>query len=322
VGSATQSTRAGPTVTLPDDAPIGIAPTAMPPIDVRGRSFAWGERTYVMGILNLTPDSFSGDGILARDERQPVEVAVEQARRMASEGADLLDVGGESTRPGHEPVDVQEELARVVPVVAAVRDALPDMPISIDTTKAPVARAALDAGADLVNDIWGVRPEPELLGLVATQHIPIVLMHNRDEARYRNVVAEVLADLERAVESAVAAGVDETLIIVDPGIGFGKTAEHNLAVLHRLGDLRVLGRPILLGTSRKSMIGRILDTPPQDRLEGTLATTALAIAGGVDIVRVHDVEANCRVARVSDAIVRRRGLSASEADVSATPRRA
>jgi dihydropteroate synthase len=270
-----------------------------------------------MGIVNVTPDSFSGDGILARDAEHSVELALEQANQMATEGADLLDIGGESTRPGHEPIGSEEQLRRVLPVLEAVRAALPAMPISIDTTRADVARAALDAGADLVNDVWGVRADPELLQLVAARGAPIALMHNRAEARYENVVAEVLADLERAIESAVVAGIDEELIIVDPGIGFGKTADQNLAVLHRLGELRVLGRPILLGTSRKSMIGRILDLPANERLEGTLATTALAVAGGVDIVRVHDVEPNRRVARVSDAIVRRSDAQADTDEASA-----
>jgi dihydropteroate synthase len=225
---------------------------------------------------------------------------------MVAEGADLLDIGGESTRPGHAAVPADEELRRVVPVIRAVRHALPDVPISIDTTKASVAEAALDAGADVVNDVWGVRSAPRLLELVATRRVPIILMHNRDEARYQDVIAEVVADLERAIDAAVSAGVAEDLIVVDPGIGFGKTAEHNIAVLERLSELRALGRPILLGTSRKSMIGRILDLPAEQRLEGTLATTALGIAAGADIVRVHDVEANRRAARVADAIVRRR----------------
>jgi dihydropteroate synthase len=258
-----------------------------------------------MGIVNVTPDSFSGDGLLADERADPVEAAVTQGRRMATEGADVLDVGGESTRPGHDAVAEDEELRRVVPVVHALREALPELPISIDTTKARVAEAALDAGADLVNDVWGVRADPDLLALVAARGVPIVLMHNRAEARYRSVVAEVLSDLDRAIESAVATGIDESHVIVDPGIGFGKTAEQNLAVLHELASLQVLGRPVLLGTSRKSTIGRILDLPAQERLEGTLATTALAVAAGVDIVRVHDVEPNRRVALVSDAIVRR-----------------
>jgi dihydropteroate synthase len=272
-------------------------------LEIRGRTFTWGARTYLMGIVNVTPDSFSGDGLLsARDD--PVGRAVQQARAMATAGADLLDVGGESTRPGHDAVDETEELRRVVPVVRAIREVLADMPISIDTTKTRVAEAALDAGADVVNDIWGVRPEPDLLRLLAERRVPFVLMHNRSEPRYREVIEEVVGDLERAIESAVAEGIEERQIIVDPGIGFGKTAEQNILVLRDLGRLRALGRPILLGTSRKSMIGKILDLPVAERLEGTLATTALAVAAGVDIVRVHDIEPNRRVALVSDAIVR------------------
>jgi dihydropteroate synthase len=292
-------------VTLPSGAGSGIAPARPGPLRLRGRTFAWGTRTYLMGIVNVTPDSFSGDGILARAGSDHVQAALAQARRMAGEGADLVDVGGESTRPGHDRVAEDEEIRRVIPVVRALREALRELPISIDTTKARVAEAALDAGADLVNDVWGVRADQDVLRLVAERAVPIVLMHNREEARYRNVVAEVLGDLERAIESAVAAGVREELVIVDPGIGFGKTVEQNLAVLHKLSALRVLGRPVLLGTSRKSTIGRILDLPAEERLEGTLATTALAVAAGVDIVRVHDVEPNRRVALVSDAIVRR-----------------
>jgi dihydropteroate synthase len=290
-------------VTLEPDA-RSVTEVAEPaPMDIRGRTFTWGARTYLMGIVNVTPDSFSGDGLLSAPD-DPVARAVEQARAMAAAGADLLDVGGESTRPGHEAVDEAEELRRVVPVVRAIREALPDMPISIDTTKVRVAEAALDGGADIVNDIWGVRPEPDLLRLVGNRRVPFVLMHNRSEPRYRDVISEVVEDLEQAVESTVREGIDERLIIVDPGIGFGKTAEQNLLVLHDLARLRVLGRPILIGTSRKSMIGKILDLPVEDRLEGTLATTALAVAAGADIVRVHDVEPNRRVARVSDAIVR------------------
>jgi dihydropteroate synthase len=259
-----------------------------------------------MGIVNVTPDSFSGDGLLAGDGRGPlaVESAVELARRQVSEGADVLDIGGESTRPGHDAVDEAEEAARVVPVIEAVRAALPEVALSIDTTKARVARAALDAGADMINDVWGVDAEPELLELASQRTVPVVLMHNRAEARYANVVAEVVADLERAIERAERTGVHRSAIIVDPGIGFGKTPEQNLAVLRDLALLRVLGRPILLGTSRKSTIGRVLDLPPDQRLEGTLATTALAVAAGADIVRVHDVEANVRAARMADAIMR------------------
>lgn len=265
-----------------------------------------------MGIVNATPDSFSGDGLIAPSgAADPVAAAVEQAQAMVRDGADLLDVGGESTRPGHEPVDAAEERRRAVPVVAAIRAALPDVPISIDTTKAEVAEAALDAGADLVNDVWGVAAEPELLALVAARAVPIVVMHNRAEPVYARLVPEVIADLRAALERAEAAGVAAERLIVDPGIGFGKAAEHNLELLRELGALRALGRPILLGTSRKSTIGRVLDLPPEERVEGTLATTVLGIAAGVDIVRVHDVRPNVRAARMADAILR--GLPPDEA---------
>ncbi len=267
------------------------------------RTFHWGERTFVMGILNATPDSFSGDGLLAPGDEH-VARAVAQARAMAEEGADLLDVGGESTRPGHAPVDEAEELRRVVPVVAAVRAALPEMPLTIDTTKPRVAAAALEAGAHAINDIWGVSRDDTLARLAAERHVPIVLMHNRAEPAYADLVSEVLDDLRRAVDKAVRAGVPEQAILLDPGIGFGKTAEHNLELLRDLGRLRELGRPILLGTSRKSTIGKVLDLPADQRVEGTLATTALGIAAGVDIVRVHDVRENVRAARMADAIVR------------------
>ncbi len=271
------------------------------------REFTWGTRTFVMGIINVTPDSFSGDGLLGPDASLHDErAAVEQAERMAAEGSDILDIGGESSRPGHSPVGVEEEVARVIPAVRAIRAALPEMPLSIDTTKAAVAGAALDAGANLINDVWGVDPEPDLLRLAAARGTPLVLMHNRAEARYADVVAEVVAELRRAVSRALEAGIESTAILVDPGIGFGKTPAHNLSLLHDLGALRVLGHPLLLGTSRKSTIGHVLDLPPDERLEGTLATTALGIAAGVDVVRVHDVGANVRVARMSDAIVRRR----------------
>ena len=276
--------------------------TALAPTSIGQATFTWGSRTYVMGILNLTPDSFSGDGLLAASD--PVTAAVAQARAMVADGADLLDVGGESTRPGHATVEADAEAARVVPVVAALRAALPSTPISIDTTKAAVAEAALDAGADLLNDVTGTEAESPISAIAAARGVPIVLMHTRAAARYADVVAEVVADLEAAVARAIAAGVAPEHVIVDPGIGFGKTADHNVAVLHDLGRLRAIGRPILLGTSRKSTIGRILDLPVEERLEGTLATTALGIAAGVDVVRVHDVRANVRVARVSDAIVR------------------
>ena len=273
------------------------------PTRIGPATFRWGERTFVMGILNITPDSFSGDGLLAPGG-DPLAASVAQARAMVADGADLLDLGGESTRPGHATVSAEEERARIVPIVAAVREALPATPISIDTTKPEVAEAALAAGADMLNDIWGVSPNGSMPAVAAAHGVPLIVMHNRAEPRYTSLVAEVIADLMNAVERAIDAGVAVEDLIVDPGFGFGKTAEHNVTILRELGSLRTIGRPILLGTSRKSTLGRILDLPVEERLEATLATTALGIAGGADIVRVHDVRPNVRVARVSDAIVR------------------
>jgi dihydropteroate synthase len=284
----------------PNGLPAGLGETLIGP-----QSFAWGSRTFVMGILNVTPDSFSGDGLLgASGSPDPVAAAVAIATAMAEAGADLLDVGGESTRPGHTAVGAAEEAGRVVPAIRAIRAALPGMPVSVDTTKPSVAEAALDAGAHLVNDVWGVAEDDSLVRVAAARGVPIVLMHNRAEARYTTLLPEVIADLQRAIERALRAGVAWDDIIVDPGFGFGKTAEHNVALLRDLGSLAILGRPILLGASRKSTLGRILDLPPDQRLEATLATTALAIASGVDIVRVHDVRENVRAARVADAVVR------------------
>jgi dihydropteroate synthase len=272
------------------------------PTPIGDTTFTWGERTFVMGILNITPDSFSGDGLIRAGDL--VSAAVDQARRMVDEGADLLDIGGESTRPGHAPVDAAEEIGRVLPVLAAVRAALPAVPLSIDTTKVVVAEAALAAGADLLNDVWGTGPDASMAELAAGAGVPLVVMHNREEPRYDDVVREVVDDLRAALERVERAGVRPEMIIADPGIGFGKTADHNVTLLRHLDALTALGRPILLGTSRKSTIGRILDLPAEERLEGTLATTALGIAKGADVVRVHDVRANVRAARVADAIVR------------------
>jgi dihydropteroate synthase len=295
-----------PSVSLPPDAESGVPQRPPQPLDIGGHTFAWGSRTYVMGIINVTPDSFSGDGLMDGGT-DPVAAAVAQAERMADEGADILDIGGQSTRPGHAHLSADEESARAIPVVAAVRRALPDMPLSIDTTAARVAEAALDAGAQLINDVWGTAAEPELLHLAAERSVPLVLMHNRTEARYLNLVAEVIADLSRAIDAALAAGVSWERLIVDPGIGFGKTPQHNLVLLHNLAALQVLGRPVLLGASRKSTIGKVLDLPADQRLEGTLATTVLGVAAGVDIVRVHDVQPNVRAVRMADAVVRGEG---------------
>jgi dihydropteroate synthase len=292
--------------------PAATTPAHPPPSMIGNRPFRWGDRTFVMGIINTTPDSFSGDGVLAgtgaggtaTGAGDPVERAVAIARRMVADGADILDVGGESTRPGHQPVAADEEIRRVVPVIGAIRAAMPDVPISVDTTKVSVADAALAAGANLINDVWGVGDDDSLARFAATRGTPLVVMHNRDEPRYRRFMPEVIDDLRAALDRALRLGVARDNLIVDPGFGFGKTPDHNLELLRELGSLRTLGRPILLGTSRKSTLGRVLDLGPEDRLEATLATTALGIAGGADIVRVHDVRANVRAARMADAIIR------------------
>jgi dihydropteroate synthase len=227
-----------------------------------------------------------------------------QAQRMVTDGADIIDIGGESTRPGHAAVSADEELHRVLGAVAAIRESLPQTPISVDTAKAEVAQACLDAGADIINDVSAVTTGAALASVAAANGAPYIVMHSRREPIFGDLVSEVLADLRQAVEHAEAAGCAPGTVIVDPGIGFGKTAEQNLLLLRRLHELTALRRPILLGTSRKSTIGRVLDLPPAQRLEGTLATTALGIAAGIDIVRVHDVAQNVRVARMADAIVR------------------
>jgi dihydropteroate synthase len=292
---------ATPSFNLPGGADPGL-PGAPLPVWIGPTLFRWGVRTHVMGILNVTPDSFSGDGLLATAD--PVAAALAQARRMVADGADLLDIGGASSRPGHAPLEPVQEIGRVVPVIRAVAAALPDTVISIDTTSPAVAEAALDAGAHLLNDVWGVAEDPGMIRVAAERGVPIVLMHNRAEPRYRNLVADVIADLHGALERALAVGVPWERLIIDPGFGFGKTPDHNLALLANLSAIRVLGRPMMLGTSRKSSLGKVLDLPADQRVEATTATTALGIAAGVDIVRVHDVRENVRTARVADAILR------------------
>ena len=292
---------ATPSFGLPEGAGPGL-PELPQPLAIGPATFVWRERTFVMGVINVTPDSFSGDGLLAAGD--PVAAAVDQARRMADDGADLLDIGGASSRPGHAPIDPAAESERVVPVIRAIATVLPAMPLSIDTTSPIVAAAALDAGAHLLNDIWGVADDPGMVRLAAERGVPIVLMHNRPEARYRNLMSEVVSDLQRAVDRALDAGVAWDRLILDPGFGFGKTPDHNLALLRDLGSLRVLGRPVLLGTSRKSTLGKVLDVPAGERVEATAATTALGIAAGIDMVRVHDVRENVRTARIADAILR------------------
>ena len=263
-----------------------------------GREFVWGGRTYVMGVVNVTPDSFSGDGLAGRTAD-----AVEQAVGFEAEGADIIDVGAESTRPGHAPVSVEEELSRLLPVLEGIVEAV-SIPVSVDTYKPEVARLAVECGASMINDVWGPKVGEGMASVAAEAGVPLVLMHNQDGTEYEDVVTDVAARLRRAAETAEETGVRNEGIILDPGIGFGKTADHNLQILNRLDPLKELGYPLLVGTSRKSTIGFVLDLPVEERLEGTAATVALAIAGGADIVRVHDVKEMVRVARMSDAIVR------------------
>ena len=293
---------ATPSFAVPADAGAGL-PGTPAPLAIGPRTFAWGTRTFVVGILNVTPDSFSGDGLLGAGG-DPVAAALVLARRMVDEGADLLDVGGESSRPGHPAVDAAAEAGRVVPVIRALGEALPGVPLSVDTTKPSVADAAVEAGAHLINDVWGVAEDDGLARVAAERGVPLVVMHNRAEARYTALMAEIMADLQRALERAVRAGVPWEHLIVDPGFGFGKAPAHNLALLRELAALRLLGRPVLLGTSRKSTLGRVLDLPPDERVEATIATTVLGVAAGVDLVRVHDVRSNVRAARMADAVVR------------------
>ncbi len=284
------------------------------PLTIAGKTFNWGERTYVMGVLNVTPDSFSGDGT-----GDDIEGALDQAWRMIEEGADIIDVGGESTRPGSEPVSSEDELRRVIPVIERLAQST-DVPISIDTYKAKVAEEALAAGAHLVNDVWGLRMDPPLGGLVARHQVPVVLMHNRSRPKdavqterlggrylgveYEDLMADIIRELRESMALAIEAGIEREKIIVDPGIGFGKTVEQNLQVMAELAELKVLGRPILLGPSRKSFIGYTLDLSAGERIEGTAAAVAIGIANGADIVRVHDVKEMVRVARMTDAMIR------------------
>jgi dihydropteroate synthase len=270
---------------------------------IGGTPFVWGERTYVMGIVNVTPDSFSSDA-LGGD----VDAAVQQALRFQEWGADIIDVGGESTRPpslyaGAKPVSAEEELARVMPVIEALASRL-DIPISVDTYKARVASEALAAGAAMINDVWGFKRDPDMARVATEAGVPVILMHNQAHTRYNDLVPDVIAELRRMRDAAVRSGVAFENIILDPGMGFGKTAEHNLEILRRLDEFLALERPLLVGMSRKSTIGLVLGLPVAERVEGTAATVALSIARGADIVRVHDVKEMVRVARMSDAIVR------------------
>ncbi len=294
----------------------------MKPLTIGSRTLAWGERTYVMGILNITPDSFSGDGLIAPLPSGEGEGVRDVARRFLAAGADILDIGGESTRPGSEPVDAEEELRRVLPAIRAIAAEFPDALISIDTYKAAVAEAALKAGARIVNDVWGLRADPRLSEVASSFQCPVILMHNRSKpanvevrerlgnaysgSEYENLVEDVKRELMKSVAIARSAGIPDERILLDPGIGFGKTIEQNLELINRLDEIRLLGFPVLLGPSRKSFIGYTLNLPPDQRLEGTAAAVAVGIARGADVVRVHDVEYMARVAKMTDAIVRRK----------------
>lgn len=266
-----------------------------------GRLLPLGTKTYIMGILNLTPDSFSDGGRF-----NSFESAINHAFRMADEGADIIDIGGESTRPGHRQITVKAELKRVMPVIEALKKERSfKVPLSIDTYKAPVAVAALEAGVDMLNDVWGLKGDPNLAGVAALFGVPVCLMHNRDNTDYTDLIATILGELLESVDLALQAGVAEGNIIIDPGIGFGKNLQQNLEVMRRLRDFCNLGYPLLLGTSRKSMIGKILDLPVEERLEGTAATIAYGISAGADLIRVHDVKEMKRVVDMTDAMLRR-----------------
>ncbi len=295
-------------------------------ITIHNHTLRWGSRTYLMGIINMTPDSFSEDGLLASGTSQStmkgdaLDKAIQQARQFLTSGADILDIGGESTRPGALSISVEDELERVLPVIQAVAAEL-DVLISVDTYKSEVAEAALDAGAHMVNDVWGFKVDRDLARVVARHNVPVVLMHNRSSwvnaeikerlggryigIPYENLIEDIKRELLESVDIAHNAGIPDEHIILDPGIGFGKTVEQNLELLDRSDEIRSLGFPLLLGTSRKSFIGYTLDLPPDQRLEGTAATVAIAIARGADIIRVHDVAYMSRVVRMTDAVVRR-----------------
>ncbi len=306
---------------------VGVIPLRASTLTVGNKSLNWGARTYLMAILNITPDSFSGDGLLmgineqqkSGENEKIVSTAIEQARRFVSAGVDFLDVGGESTRPGSAQISIDEELSRVLPVIHALSREF-EVLISVDTYKSEVAQAALEGGAHLVNDVWGLRADPQLAEVVARFEAPIILMHNRSSwahaeikerlggryvgIPYDNLLEDIKQELLESVTLARDAGITEDKIILDPGIGFGKTVEQNLELLNRVNEIRDLGYPIMVGPSRKSFIGYTLDLPPDQRLEGTAAAVAVSILRGADIVRVHDVEFMARLVHMVDAITR------------------
>ena len=265
---------------------------------IGNKDFDTKEHTYVMGILNVTPDSFSDGGRYSN-----LDAALKRAEDMMAEGAAILDIGGESTRPGHTQISSREEIERIVPIVEAVKKHL-DIPVSVDTYKSSVAKAAIEAGADMINDIWGLKADPQMARLIAKHKVACCLMHNRENAEYNNFVSDLLKDLRESVDIALKAGIRDDKIILDPGIGFAKTQEQNLLAMKHLGRLQQLGYPILLGSSRKSVIDHVLALPTEERLEGTLATTAQAVSCGCGFVRVHDVKENMRVIRMMEGILR------------------
>ncbi|WP_405098287.1 dihydropteroate synthase [Oceanobacillus sp. FSL H7-0719] len=261
------------------------------------RELNLAERTHIMGILNVTPDSFSDGGSYTT-----VDKAVKQAMQMVEDGADIIDIGGESTRPGHVPVSVEEEISRIVPVIKAIKEKI-NIPISIDTFKAKTAEAAIEAGADIINDIWGAKKDPKIVKVAAKYQVPIILMHNRENEEYENLIEDMVNDFEESIKIAREAGVPDKHIILDPGIGFAKSREDDLEVMRHLDKLTVMKFPMLLATSRKRMIGSVLDVPPIERDLGTGATTCLGIAKGAHIVRVHNVKLNAELAKMTDAML-------------------
>lgn len=262
--------------------------------------FNYGDKTYIMGILNVTPDSFSDGG-----DYSNIDIAIKHAKEMIEDGADIIDLGGESTRPGHKYVDSEEELKRIVPVIKRLKQEI-NIPISVDTYKSDVAKEALELGVEMINDIWGLRKDENMAKVIAKYDANVCIMHNQDGTDYDKDIMESIKEfLQESIEIGIKYGIDKNKIVIDPGIGFGKTFEQNLEVLKRLDELKDLGYPILLGTSRKSFIGNVLNLEPKDRVEGTIATTVLGIRDGVDIVRVHDVKENIRAAKMADAIYRR-----------------
>lgn len=265
---------------------------------IGNKEFNIGERTYVMGILNVTPDSFSDGG-----KFNTVDMAIKRVEKLIKDGADIIDIGGESTRPNFEEVSEADEIERVVPIIKAIKEKF-DIPISIDTYKSTTAEAAIKAGADMINDIWGFKKDPNMAKVAAKYNVPCVLMHNRKEAKYDNLMKDLMYDLEERINIALDAGVIRENIILDPGIGFAKTLEQNLIVINNLDVIKSLELPVLLGTSRKSMIGLTLNLPVDERVEGTIATTVLGIVKGCEFIRVHDVLENKRASVMTDAILR------------------